>query len=166
MINAIKKRAGKVVVNFDTGANESSPLTHLVVAKGERRTLRVMFALVQESWCLSPDFLGCALDKIWGAEKTCQISGRDWAPRKERRDALKGAVLYLDPRLVDPPVAMMNKLIRLAGGTVSSQLQTASFHVVPTALVSALPAAGGCVTCKVLSLAQLFDAIESASNLV
>ena len=70
MINAIKKRAGKVVVNFDTGANESSPLTHLVVAKGERRTLRVMFALVQESWCLSPDFLGCALDKIWGAEKT------------------------------------------------------------------------------------------------
>jgi len=151
-------------VKVDTGDDPSARVTHLVVAKGERRTLRVMFALVQQSFCVGPEFLGMALDGALGSEKECRVSGREWDPREERQSCLEGKTVYLDPDLLDPPAATMRKLIILAGGAVSSRRDTATLHIASSKVKFGPSRVLGedATTQITMSPAQLFDAIEAA----
>jgi len=136
----------------------AAPTTHLVVPSGDKRTIKVIFALLHGAFLVVPDFFAAALDGVWPSESDYAVSGRDWAPRHERQEVMKGHLVFIHPGIIEPAPLVLRQIVELAGGAISES-QGASTTILSDRSV---PKERGKPQ---LSTPELFDFIEGAKRL-
>ena len=103
-------------------------VTHLVVHESERRTLRVVGALLHGAFVLKTSFVYTALDSGWPKEEEHEF--RKWAPSKEVRcKVLRGHRVFIDMNESSPPREMLVRAAILAGGDIASDISNATLFV-------------------------------------
>jgi len=165
------ERATLVAAIRAVGARSARPLqvradgdpmakvTHLVVHESQRRTLRVVGALLHGAFLVHASFVYTALDADWPREDEHGFA--KWPPAREARGAvLRGHRVVVDAKEATPPREVLLRVVALAGGEVVSDLSNATLFLSASADV-----APGRRKVQCMNPGDLFDAIETGTPL-
>ena len=162
-VGALKSRVPGAQLFLVTSSEPWAALTHLVVpAIGAKRTLKVLFALLQGTRIVTPSFFSFALDGVLPDERRFSVPGRDYWAVKQRA-VLLNVTVWIDPKLEDPPRVAMEKIVALAGGKVVGSARASSVVLAAPTGASPLPPRDGGP--RYLCPAELFDLIENGQPL-
>lgn len=119
-------------VNVSTQSNQDK-VTHLIVNDGGpiKRTIRLMFALLNQAHILKSDFIFNTLDGLWPREKDFYIqlldnkTKKSWLPSKKRNKVLTDKKVFIDyqsfkdaPKIDVELFTALPDIIKLCGARV------------------------------------------------
>lgn len=111
-------RKARVVKSLDYAA----AVTHLIVGKEAKRTIKVLFAIARGAWILPEAWVFSSLDKErWLPEESFEMSvfgNQESRLHPESRQIFRGGKFYVGAK-VEPSREVMQSLIQCAGGEVS-----------------------------------------------
>jgi hypothetical protein len=117
MANEAGHRKARVVKSVDYAAG----VTHLIVAKDARRTIKVLFAIARGAWIVTEDWAFSSLEQErWLPEEDFELTifaNKYAREHPELRQILKGMKFFVGSN-VEPSREVLQSLIQVAGGEV------------------------------------------------
>ncbi|KAL3665563.1 hypothetical protein V7S43_009597 [Phytophthora oleae] len=124
MANEPGYRKARVVKNVDNAAG----VTHLIVGKDARRTIKVLFAIARGAWIVTEDWAFSSLEQErWLPEEDFEIAmfaNKYSREHPESRQIFKGTKFFVGSN-VEPSREMLQSLIQVAGGEICNQISVA-----------------------------------------
>uniref|UniRef100_M4BLB6 BRCT domain-containing protein n=1 Tax=Hyaloperonospora arabidopsidis (strain Emoy2) TaxID=559515 RepID=M4BLB6_HYAAE len=118
MTNDTGYRKARMVKSVDYAAG----VTHLIVGKGAKRTIKVLFAIARGAWIVSEDWAFSSLEQErWLPEEDFELTmfaNKYSREHPESRQKFKGMKFFVGPN-VEPSREVLQSLIQVAGGEVS-----------------------------------------------
>ncbi|CAH0482454.1 unnamed protein product [Peronospora belbahrii] len=128
MSNASGHRKARVVKSVDYTAG----VTHLVVGKDARRTIKVLFAIARGAWIVSEDWAFSSLEQErWLPEEDYEVTmfaNKYAREHPEYRQIFKNMKVYIGPN-VDPSREVLQSLVQVAGGEICNQVSVADICI-------------------------------------
>ncbi|KAG1691635.1 hypothetical protein DVH05_026798 [Phytophthora capsici] len=124
MANEPGYRKARVAKSVDYAAG----VTHLIVGKDTRRTIKVLFAIARGAWIVTEDWAFSSLDQErWLPEEDFEIAmfaNKYSREHPESRQIFKGTKFFVGSN-VEPSREVLQSLIQVAGGEVCNQISVA-----------------------------------------
>ncbi|KAK1944185.1 Microcephalin [Phytophthora citrophthora] len=124
MANEPGYRKARVAKSVDYAAG----VTHLIVGKDTRRTIKVLFAIARGSWIVTEDWAFSSLDQErWLPEEDFEIAmfaNKYSREHPESRQIFKGTKFFVGSN-VEPSREVLQSLIQVAGGEICNQISVA-----------------------------------------
>ncbi|GMF60594.1 unnamed protein product [Phytophthora fragariaefolia] len=118
MANADGHRKARVVKSVDYAAG----VTHLIVGKDARRTIKVLFAIARGAWIVTEDWAFSSLEQErWLPEENFEITmfaNKYSREHPQSRQIFKGIKFFVGSN-VEPSREVLQSLIQVSGGEVS-----------------------------------------------
>uniref|UniRef100_M4BLB7 BRCT domain-containing protein n=1 Tax=Hyaloperonospora arabidopsidis (strain Emoy2) TaxID=559515 RepID=M4BLB7_HYAAE len=115
MTNDTGYRKARMVKSVDYAAG----VTHLIVGKGAKRTIKVLFAIARGAWIVSEDWAFSSLEQErWLPEEDFELTmfaNKYSREHPESRQKFKGMKFFVGPN-VEPSREVLQSLIQVAGG--------------------------------------------------
>eukprot|EP00644_Phytophthora_capsici_P001652 jgi/Phyca11/533453/estExt2_fgenesh1_pg.C_PHYCAscaffold_140015 len=103
-------------------------VTHLIVGKDTRRTIKVLFAIARGAWIVTEDWAFSSLDQErWLPEEDFEIAmfaNKYSREHPESRQIFKGTKFFVGSN-VEPSREVLQSLIQVAGGEICNQISVA-----------------------------------------
>uniref|UniRef100_A0AAV1TL56 BRCT domain-containing protein n=1 Tax=Peronospora matthiolae TaxID=2874970 RepID=A0AAV1TL56_9STRA len=124
MTNDTGYRKARMVKSVDYAAG----VTHLIVGKGAKRTIKVLFAIARGAWIVSEDWAFSSLEQErWLPEEDFELTmfaNKYSREHPESRQKFKGMKFFVGPN-VEPSREVLQSLIQVAGGEICNQISVA-----------------------------------------
>ncbi|KAG7397644.1 hypothetical protein PHYBOEH_000403 [Phytophthora boehmeriae] len=121
-------RKARVVKSVDYAAG----VTHLIVGKETRRTMKVLFAIARGAWIVTEGWAFTSLEQErWLPEEDFELSmfaNKYSRLHPESRQIFKGMKLFVGSN-ADPSREVLQSLIQVAGGEICNQISVADMCI-------------------------------------
>ncbi|DAZ93656.1 TPA: hypothetical protein N0F65_012864 [Lagenidium giganteum] len=121
-------RKARVVKSLDYAA----AVTHLVVGKDTKRTIKVLFAIARGAWVVSEAWVFASLEKeSWLDEAAFELpmfANKESRLNDEKRQIFKRMKFFVGSN-VDPSREVLQSLIQCAGGEIVNQISVADMCI-------------------------------------
>ncbi|KAL4172695.1 hypothetical protein KRP22_007858 [Phytophthora ramorum] len=128
MANESGQRKARVIRSSDY----SSGVTHLIVGKETRRTIKVLFAIARGAWIVTEDWAFSSLEQErWLPEEDFEVemfANKSSREHSESRQIFKGMKFFVGPN-VEPSREILHSLIQVAGGEICNQISVADICI-------------------------------------
>ncbi|OWY95694.1 hypothetical protein PHMEG_00034236 [Phytophthora megakarya] len=128
MANEAGYRKARIVKSVDYAAG----VTHLIVGKDVRRTIKVLFAIARGAWIVTEDWAFSSLEQErWLPEEDFELTmfaNKYSREHPESRQILKGMKFFVGPNL-DPSREVLQSLVQVAGGEICNQISVADICI-------------------------------------
>ncbi|KAE9341470.1 hypothetical protein PF008_g10623 [Phytophthora fragariae] len=128
MANGDGHRKARVVKSVDYSAG----VTHLIVGKDARRTIKVLFAIARGAWIVTEDWAFSSLEQErWLPEADFEITmfaNKYSREHPESRQIFKGMKFFVGSN-VEPSREVLQSLIQVSGGEICKQISVADICI-------------------------------------
>ncbi|KAF4320537.1 hypothetical protein BBO99_00005731 [Phytophthora kernoviae] len=128
MSNESGHRKARVVKSVDYAAG----VTHLIVGKETRRTMKVLFAIARGAWIVTEGWAFTSLEQErWLPEEDFELSlfaNKFSRLHPESRQVFKGMKLFVGSN-AEPSREVLQSLIQVAGGEICNQISVADMCI-------------------------------------
>ncbi|KAG7378636.1 hypothetical protein PHYPSEUDO_009821 [Phytophthora pseudosyringae] len=128
MANESGHRKARVVKSVDYAAG----VTHLIVGKDAKRTIKVLFAIARGAWIVTEDWAFSSLDQErWLPEEDFELTmfaNKYSREHPESRQIFKGMKFFVGSNL-EPSREVLQSLIQVAGGEICNQISVAAICI-------------------------------------
>lgn len=128
MCNESGHRKARVVKSVDYSAG----VTHLIVGKETRRTMKVLFAIARGAWIVTEDWAFSSLDQErWLPEEDFELTmfaNKFSRLHPDSRQIFKGMKFFVGSN-VEPSREVLQSLIQVAGGEICKQISVADICI-------------------------------------
>ncbi|CAI5719116.1 hypothetical protein KXD40_006723 [Peronospora effusa] len=128
MSNDSGHRKARVVKSVDYTAG----VTHLIVGKDARRTIKVLFAIARGAWIVSEDWAFSSLEQErWLPEEDYELTmfaNKRAREHPECRQIFMGMKVHVGSN-VDPSREVLQSLVQVAGGEICNQISVADICI-------------------------------------
>ncbi|TDH71094.1 hypothetical protein CCR75_005737 [Bremia lactucae] len=128
MANDLGHRKARVVKSVDYAAG----VTHLIVGRDTKRTIKVLFAIARGAWIVTEDWAFSSLEQErWLPEEQFELTifaNKFSRQHPESRHIFKGIKFFVGPT-VEPSRDVLQSLIQVAGGELCHQISVADMCI-------------------------------------
>ncbi|KAG2813233.1 hypothetical protein PC116_g21413 [Phytophthora cactorum] len=128
MANEFGYRKARVVKSVDYAAG----VTHLIVGRDARRTIKVLFAIARGAWIVTEDWAFSSLEQErWLPEEDFELTlfaNKYSREHPESRQIFKGIKFFVGSN-VEPSREVLQSLIQVAGGEICNQISVADICI-------------------------------------
>lgn len=128
MANEPGYRKARVVKSMDYAAG----VTHLIVGRDARRTIKVLFAIARGAWIVTEDWAFSSLEQErWLPEEDFELTmfaNKYSREHPESRQVFKGTKFFVGSN-VEPSREVLQSLIQVAGGELCNQISVADICI-------------------------------------
>ncbi|ETP26762.1 hypothetical protein F441_00629 [Phytophthora nicotianae CJ01A1] len=128
MANESGYRKARVVKSVDYAAG----VTHLIVGRDTKRTIKVLFAIARGAWIVTEDWAFSSLEQErWLPEEDFELTmfaNKFSREHPESRQIFKGTKFFVGST-VEPSREVLQSLIQVAGGEISKQVSVADICI-------------------------------------